>query len=346
EPPALDYNDYNQTILYQPDQYRSSDHDPIVVGLSLGEEICPFDSDCDGILDDDDNCRLTSNPEQADADGDGAGDVCDPVVPPVPGGGTGSPAGPTNKRPVIDGVAATQQDGYAVLFMVTAHDLDGTIVSYAWQLSETISISTPRSSVSYSFDRPGAYEVILIVKDDNGAESSKTIIVEVGESATPPVPEEEPECLADGDCEDGEFCNGEEACIEGQCVTGDAPCADNEVCIEDEQACWTEETIEAKSLVSTLRRPRLLPQRCVWLALNAADAQLFDPQQCMISYFGPNGDDAGVARHPRRQIRLFKDYILVPLCIEKEAETGAWLLQLETVSGTTRETITATLSIE
>ena len=35
EPSALDYNTYNQPSLFQPDAYRSSDHDPVVVGLEL-----------------------------------------------------------------------------------------------------------------------------------------------------------------------------------------------------------------------------------------------------------------------------------------------------------------------
>jgi predicted extracellular nuclease len=35
EPSALDYNDYNQPALYHPDPYRSSDHDPVLVGLDL-----------------------------------------------------------------------------------------------------------------------------------------------------------------------------------------------------------------------------------------------------------------------------------------------------------------------
>ena len=35
EPVALDYNDYNQPLLYQPNAYRASDHDPVVVGLNL-----------------------------------------------------------------------------------------------------------------------------------------------------------------------------------------------------------------------------------------------------------------------------------------------------------------------
>ena len=33
EPSALNYNDYNQPDLYQPDAYCSSDHDPVIVGI-------------------------------------------------------------------------------------------------------------------------------------------------------------------------------------------------------------------------------------------------------------------------------------------------------------------------
>ena len=36
EPRALDYNDFNPPALYNADPYRSSDHDPIIVGLDLG----------------------------------------------------------------------------------------------------------------------------------------------------------------------------------------------------------------------------------------------------------------------------------------------------------------------
>ena len=35
EPSALNYNDHNQPILYQPDAYAASDHDPVIVGLNL-----------------------------------------------------------------------------------------------------------------------------------------------------------------------------------------------------------------------------------------------------------------------------------------------------------------------
>jgi predicted extracellular nuclease len=33
EPSGLDYNSFNQAVLYNPDRYRSSDHDPVVVGI-------------------------------------------------------------------------------------------------------------------------------------------------------------------------------------------------------------------------------------------------------------------------------------------------------------------------
>jgi hypothetical protein len=35
EPNALNYNDYNQPALYNPDPYRASDHDPVLVGFDL-----------------------------------------------------------------------------------------------------------------------------------------------------------------------------------------------------------------------------------------------------------------------------------------------------------------------
>ena len=38
-----------------------------------------FDSDCDGVGDHVDNCRLEANPDQADTDGDGIGDACEPT---------------------------------------------------------------------------------------------------------------------------------------------------------------------------------------------------------------------------------------------------------------------------
>jgi hypothetical protein len=45
-------------------------------------DICEPDDDNDGVDDGADNCPLTSDPDQADRDGDGIGDACDPNTPP------------------------------------------------------------------------------------------------------------------------------------------------------------------------------------------------------------------------------------------------------------------------
>lgn len=62
------------TILGSMTFVACSDDDPIVPPL---EQDLDFDND--GINDDIDNCAGTANANQADSDGDGIGDVCDPV---------------------------------------------------------------------------------------------------------------------------------------------------------------------------------------------------------------------------------------------------------------------------
>jgi len=62
EPRALDYNDFNQPALFNPDEFRSSDHDPLLVGLF-------HDSDDDGVIDLVDNCPATAIPESVPTSG-------------------------------------------------------------------------------------------------------------------------------------------------------------------------------------------------------------------------------------------------------------------------------------
>jgi predicted extracellular nuclease len=62
EPAALDYNDFNQPALQNPDEFRSSDHDPLMVGL-FGDE------DNDGVFDALDNCSGTVIPESVPTTG-------------------------------------------------------------------------------------------------------------------------------------------------------------------------------------------------------------------------------------------------------------------------------------
>ena len=62
EPAALDYNNFNQPALQNPDEFRSSDHDPLLVGL-FGDE------DNDGVFDELDNCSETVIPESVPTTG-------------------------------------------------------------------------------------------------------------------------------------------------------------------------------------------------------------------------------------------------------------------------------------
>ncbi len=45
EPSGLDYNNFNQPDLYNPDEFRASDHDPVIIGLDLDQT--PPDVDAD-----------------------------------------------------------------------------------------------------------------------------------------------------------------------------------------------------------------------------------------------------------------------------------------------------------
>ena len=63
EPRALDYNDFNQPALQNGDEFRSSDHDPVLVGLF-------DDEDKDGVFDVLDNCPATVIPESVPTSGE------------------------------------------------------------------------------------------------------------------------------------------------------------------------------------------------------------------------------------------------------------------------------------
>ncbi|HNO78378.1 MAG TPA: hypothetical protein PKN33_09995 [Phycisphaerae bacterium] len=51
------------------------------------------------------------------------------------------------------------------------------------------------------------------------------------------VPDECDECVFDGDCDDGLYCNGVESCNTDTCVAGTAPCAAGQTCDEDTDSC-------------------------------------------------------------------------------------------------------------
>jgi len=51
------------------------------------------------------------------------------------------------------------------------------------------------------------------------------------------------DCSSDSVCDDGEFCNGVEACVSGVCESGADPCTTEEVCIENYDQCLKIATI-------------------------------------------------------------------------------------------------------
>ncbi|MBX3279585.1 MAG: putative Ig domain-containing protein [Acidobacteria bacterium] len=88
-PPICTFVDKDQRGLSRPVDLE--DYPNATAALNgLGSDIGAYelrDTDSDGILDSIDNCPLTANPDQADADNDGKGDVCDsnamPTIAPI-----------------------------------------------------------------------------------------------------------------------------------------------------------------------------------------------------------------------------------------------------------------------
>ena len=51
-----------------------------------------------------------------------------------------------------------------------------------------------------------------------------------------------PQCTYNSDCDDGNFCNGQEACVSGECVSGSDPCTGTgETCNESANQCDVEQ---------------------------------------------------------------------------------------------------------
>ncbi len=131
-----------------------------------------IDIDGDGIVDNLDNCPGTPNPGQADADGDGYGDPCDPgstaaptVALTAPAGGTFFPAGSD------------------IALSATAADSDGSIAFVEFHAgSAQLGVdSTAPYSVVWRDVLPGTYVLRAVAVDDDYARTDSTsVTVTVG----------------------------------------------------------------------------------------------------------------------------------------------------------------------
>ncbi|MBT4604374.1 hypothetical protein HOC01_01925 [archaeon] len=132
------------------------------------------DRDVDGIPDDDDNCPDTYNPDQADADGDGIGDVCDESPSP-------------NNVPTIGGEDVTVNEGDTATVQISYIDLDGDSLSISYEgLPEDIIVDPDCGSyanicfswITESGDE-GVYEWDFTVFETDNPDASGTTTVTV-----------------------------------------------------------------------------------------------------------------------------------------------------------------------
>jgi len=192
-------------------------------------------------------------------------------------------------------------------------------------------ITASRSQLS-----AGVYNATLPMIS-NGGNGNITIRMEV--SQAPPVSEDE--CSADGDCDDGLYCNGPERCLSGVCTAGSKPCGDAQICNEATDTCWTIKTIAAVGIRNQFLRPALKDVQRVWLVMRCLESNHFNKDSSAISLSGINAAPQGISVDKSRPAAQFWQFIFVPLLINKNATAGSWTVSIKSeIEGNIEETIT------
>jgi PKD repeat protein len=131
--------------------------------LPLVQRCVAPDSDCDAVTDTVDNCVYAPNPDQADEDGDGYGDVCDPdpVV-----GAIVAPLDPVEVGTSIDASAAFSD--------LDDDDAHSAVWTWGDGTSSDGVVDQDGNAVagSHTYDTPGVYAITLTVTDGDGHEGT------------------------------------------------------------------------------------------------------------------------------------------------------------------------------
>jgi beta propeller repeat protein len=126
------------------------------------------DTDGDGVCDPNDNCPAVANPDQADIDGNGIGDACQPNQPPVADAGSDVTVY-VNAEVLLSG-AATDPDG-------------DPIAGWLWAVDSAPAGSLPyisdtqRPNPVFWADLPGDYVLSLVVSDGLASSAPDTVVI-------------------------------------------------------------------------------------------------------------------------------------------------------------------------
>jgi hypothetical protein len=101
------------------------------------------------------------------------------------------------------------------------------------------------------------------------------------------------DCTTDSDCDDGIYCNGEEACQNGDCVSSGTPCAAGETCNEQDASCTPiVQSNEAFGIVVTTSPNPARVGETLDVEITVTNPGAFDRNDVVLTLEYPDGLDA------------------------------------------------------